>query len=160
MKEETRKRALEHIPYGLYVVGSADEHTVMTIVANWAMQVSFSPSLVAIAIEEDSRIRELIERSGYFALNMLPAGKTDLARNYLKPRESEPGEKLDRSVKMAKHGMPFLHEAVASLECRVVNGYPSGDHRLFVGEVVDAAVRQATRGEVLTLRETGWRYQR
>ena len=160
MKENARRSALEHIPYGLYVVGSSDAGFVTTIVANWAMQVSFEPPLVAIAIEGESRIREVIKRSGYFALNMLPAGKTELAKNFLKPKESIPADQLQSSVAITSHGMPFVREAVASLECRVVHEYPAGDHQLFVGEVVHAALREEHRRDVLTLRETGWKYQR
>ena len=160
MDKATRDRALQSIPYGLYVVGAVNGEKFSTIVANWAMQVSFRPALVAIAIEDDSRMRERIEASGYFSLNMLPPGDLALARAFLKPKEfpgvSAGGKRFTR----AANGSPFLQDAVASVECRVQARHVAGDHILFLGEVLDAAYRRDGKGEVLTLRETGWRYHR
>lgn len=160
MDKTIRDRALQHFPYGLYVVGAVNGRAVATIVANWATQVSFSPALVAIAIEHDSRMRAHIEMSGFFSINMLPPNKTEIARSFVKPRETNGNDISGRRFERAKNGTPFLHDAVACIECRVVHAYPAGDHLVFVGEVTDAMIHKDGRGEVLTLRQTGWRYHR
>ena len=160
MDRATRDRALQCIPYGLYVVGVANGEMISTIVANWAMQVSFRPALVAIAVEDDSRMRERIELAGFFSVNMLPPKNVQLARTFLKPKETRGNAVGGRQLTRSRNGSPFLQDAVASIECRVAEKHAAGDHILFLGEVVDAAVRREGRGEVLTLRETGWQYHR
>jgi flavin reductase (DIM6/NTAB) family NADH-FMN oxidoreductase RutF len=37
-------------------------------------------------------------------------------------------------------GTPLIEGALATLECRVVNAYPGGDHTIIVGEVESTSV--------------------
>ncbi len=54
-------------------------------------------------------------------------------------------------------GAPLLsEEALAAVECRVVGQIPSGDHVLYVAEVVDAHFWR--EGTPLTMAEAGFRY--
>jgi len=151
-----RDKALRHFPYALLVVGSGTKESVTTIVANWASQVSFSPSLIAIAIEDDSRIRQIIEASGFFSINLLPANRPDLVKAFLKPREVAGIEINGRGFRRTDNGTPFLNDALASLECRVIHAHPTGDHVTLAGEVSDAAVH--LEGDIMTLKESGLRY--
>jgi len=154
---DTRERALERIPYGLHVVGSADGSSVAMIIANWATQVSFDPPMVAVAIEEDSRMRQAIEASGYFSLKILPSGSQETARAIARSRPGTPSGIGDRKFVPSTHGTPFLAEASACIECRVAQSHRTGDHRTFFGEVLEAVTHR--EGDVLTLKETGWRYR-
>lgn len=152
------KAVLGRIPYGLYIVGSLDQGRIATIVANWVLQVSFHPQLVAVSVEEDSHMRSHIDSSGVFSVNILPAGEKDLAQVFLKPDEPAANRIHGREYRRALHGSPFLLDALACFECKVVRRVEAGDHILFIGEVVDAATHR--EGEALTLRETGWTYQK
>ena len=158
-EREATGRVLEHIPYGLYIVGSLNGTVPAAIVANWVTQVSFSPPWVAIAVEAGSRMREYIGRSEVFSVNILPSGGRDLAKAFLKGPEAQEDTIGGKKFERAKNGTPFLVDASASFECRVMNTLDVPDHVVFVGEVVDALLRREGTG-VLTLRETGWRYNR
>jgi flavin reductase (DIM6/NTAB) family NADH-FMN oxidoreductase RutF len=48
-------------------------------------------------------------------------------------------------------GAPLVAECFAHAECRVVDAYTTGDHTLFVGEVVAAAVEEAAFDDHLML---------
>lgn len=158
-EKETIGRVLQHIPYGLYVVGSLNGPVPATMVANWVTQVSFTPPWVAIAVEADSRMREYITRSGVFSVNILPSGAREMAKAFLKGPEAKGGAVGGKKFETAENGTPFLVDASASFECRVMRTVDVPDHALFLGEVVDAVIRREGAG-VLTLRETGWRYNR
>ena len=158
MNTQTRDKALQQFPYALLIVGSTMGDSVVAIVGNWATQVSFSPALVAVSIERDSRMRQFIETSGFFSINLLPSKRTELAKTFLKPREASANSINGRKFARAKNGTPFLHDALSSIECKVIQMYPTGDHVTFIGEISDAVVHRD--GEALTLRETGLRYQR
>jgi len=152
-------QALQRIPYGLYVVGSLHDGVPATMIANWVSQVSFHPPCVAIAVEHDSKMRGYVESSGFFCVNILPAGSTETAKAFLKSPEATGGKIGGREFVSALHGTPFLKDAGAAFECRVTTTHVTGDHLLIIGEVMDAVVR--SEGDaVLTLRETGWRYRK
>ena len=157
MDEKSTERALQTIPYGLYVLGSIKGKTVATIVVNWVTQVSFRPALIAVAIEDDSKMRLYVERSHLFSINILPAGGTETAKSFMKPVEPIANKINGKEFFISKNGLPFLKDAVASLECRVVSSHQTGDHVIFVGEVTDSLAN--TEGDVLTLKETGWKYR-
>jgi len=158
LDKTTRNKVLSKIPYGLYVVGSNTKDGVSTIIANWISQVSFHPPLVAIAVEYDSDMRDYIEESKFFSINMLAKGSTQLAKAFLK-KSKQSGSMLNgKEATVTKYGTPYLKDSVASIECKVVNSLEVGDHVLFVGEVIDAVSHDD--GEILTLKETGWKYSR
>jgi flavin reductase (DIM6/NTAB) family NADH-FMN oxidoreductase RutF len=151
-------KALQSFPYGLFVVGSLHGDRAASIVANWATQLSFKPPLVGIAIESDSRMRDYIEESNVFSLNLLPAGSKETAKAFIKPADSRGSTLNGRSFAISSNGTPFLTDARASLACRVTDNVAVGDHTLFIGRVEEAVIHD--EGEVLTLKETGWQYKR
>jgi flavin reductase (DIM6/NTAB) family NADH-FMN oxidoreductase RutF len=158
MDKRAKDHALQSFPYGLFVVGAVKGDVGLTIVANWGTQVSFKPSLLAIAIEYDSRMRAVIETSRAFSINLLPSKEIRVAKMFIKPREVRTSDYERHQLSGSRHGLPFLNDAIACVECRVVASHQMGDHLLFVGEVTDALYRGG--GDALTLRETGWRYHR
>jgi len=158
MQNEQAGEPLLQFPYGLYVVSSFYGKKPRGIVANWVTQLSFRPALVGAAIEADSKMKSYIEVSGLFAVNFLPAGGKELARRFLKETGVAAEESTDDAFSLPSKGGPFLKDASASIGCKVVQKIRAGDHILFVGEVVESIVNR--NGEVLTLKETGWRYFR
>lgn len=152
------REVLSRIPYGLYVAGSRDGEKPVTMIATWVTQVSFFPQMLAFAVEKDSPMMACIEQSGFFSINLLPAGGKETAADFLRPGEITPGRIGGHPYEPAVNGSPFLLEASAALECKAVERYPAGDHTLVLGEVVDA--RTQAGGGVLTMLETGWNYQR
>ncbi|MGB5874024.1 MAG: flavin reductase family protein [Bacteroidota bacterium] len=156
MQKNLIRCVLEMFPYGLFVVGSMTENSPVAIIANWATQVSFRPPLVALAIEEDSKMRRSIEQSGFFSINLLPAGATETARKFA--RSSSQQSREEPKLILAESGIPFVEEAVGSIGCRMVQTLTTGDHLTVVGEVVEARGGEEG-GNVLTLKETGWRYR-
>lgn len=158
MSNDEITRTLDLLPYGLYVIAAGTENDKATIIANWVTQVSFSPKLLAVALENDSSMKEYFLSRGYFALNILPAGGKEIARSFLRSTTGQQGNVIaGRTFRPATHGSPFLLDALASCECRVVNSFPAGDHMIFIAEVLEAAVNGS--GAALTLQETGWHYR-
>ncbi len=158
MDKTLRNKILAKIPYGLYIVGSRSGNEVSAIIANWVGQVSFEPPLMSVSIEHDSDMRVYIESSMYFSINMLPPGSVYFAKHFLKKSAYAKSTLNGKEIVFGKHGSPFLKDAVSSLECSVVNSVRAGDHILFVGEVIDGVSH--SEEQILTLKETGWKYSR
>ena len=157
MDSATKKTVLRMMTYGLYAVtaGHGDDVSVMT--ANWLMQSSFEPPMLTLAVEADSHTRSVIERDAAFAVNIYESGQRELAgslgRTFAKHPEKIAG--LDWHPGPVT-GSPILTAALAWVECRVVNSVPSGDHVLFITEVVEVGLNR--EGAALTLKETGFKY--
>ncbi|HEY5538444.1 MAG TPA: flavin reductase, partial [Thermoplasmata archaeon] len=67
MDKKAKKKVLQMIPYGAYVVGTrmgdGADHLMF---GTWLMQTSFKPPLVAFAFSEDSRTLANVRRSKAF----------------------------------------------------------------------------------------------
>jgi flavin reductase (DIM6/NTAB) family NADH-FMN oxidoreductase RutF len=158
MDAAAKKTALHLFTYGLYAVTAKHGDTVSAMTVNWLTQASFDPPMVALAVEADSHSRTVIEASGEFAVNVYASEARGLAgrlgRTYAKHPEkvteinTEPGPVT---------GSPLLLEALASIECRVTQQVPSGDHILFLAEVVEAKVMHEA-GSPLTIKDAGFSY--
>lgn len=156
MDNATAKKALRTFSYGLYVVTSAIEGEQSAMTANWVGQVSFEPRQVSISVETDAHSLGVIRRSGVFAVNVLSSEQRELAAHYSK-QTAKAGNKLEgHSYTIGEEGCPILSEALAAVECRVVQDLPTGDHVLVIGQVTQAYV--LNEGEPLTMRAAGFKY--
>ncbi len=156
MDDHAKGVALNQLGYGLYVIGSraGDEHNGMT--ANWVTQISFDPPLVAIAIQNDAKTKQLIEKSKVFSINIIAAGGKALLTRFIK-HQRRVGNKLgDDEIEDGVTGAPILKAALSFIECRVVSQATHGDHTLFIGEVVNVGVHR--EGNPIHLEDTGWSY--
>lgn len=161
MSEDPIKDALKRMPYGFYSVTSRSGDEVNAMVANWIMQVSFTPRLVAMGLAKKAYSHSLIESSGVFAVNVFMKEDQEAMTPFSKARSKRP-DKMDSAQYRPgpATGCPVLEGAAAYLECRVVNLIDvGGDHDLLIGEVVNAEILKP--GEVedtLTLPHVGWSY--
>lgn len=156
MPAESAKPALEQISYGLYVIGSKDGDEVNGMTANWLTQCSFEPRMVALAVEAESHTMTNIRASKVFSVNLVAEADTRLIEQFVEPQERA-GNKLGGiDFRTATTGCPILEQALAWIECEVVQTVMTGDHELVVGRVVDGGENR--EGEPLTLKAMGWSY--
>ncbi|MBF6601246.1 MAG: flavin reductase [Dehalococcoidia bacterium] len=156
MPAESAKPALEQISYGLYIIGSKDGDEVNGMTANWLTQCSFEPRMVALAVEAESHTMTNIRASRVFSVNLVAEADTRLIEQFVEP-QARAGNKLGGiDFRTATTGSPILEQALAWLECEVVQTVMTGDHELVVGRVV--AGGENREGEPLTLKAMGWSY--
>lgn len=160
MDDKTRKEILGLIPYGLYVIGTTGKDAPYVIVANWLTQVSFHPPLLALAIEQDSSMRRYLAEKGSFTVNIFRTGDKNQAKAFLKEASVRGSTINGEEFLLTSQGTPYLVHALAHLECNVVQQIQTGDHTVFVGEVIGGRLHEKGRREILTLQETGWKYSR
>jgi flavin reductase (DIM6/NTAB) family NADH-FMN oxidoreductase RutF len=161
---------LELMPYGLYIVGSRGSDNINGMMADWLMQVSFEPRLIACSLERNSTTLRNLRETGAFSVNILAATDHDLAVKFCQPRDaskiqgrSEEGSAVIydkmRDVPYEEGeltGCPVLAGALGYVECEVHELIDVGDHTLALGRVL--AARALRDGEPLTNRILGWSY--
>ncbi|HEX6940935.1 MAG TPA: flavin reductase family protein [Longimicrobiales bacterium] len=156
MNEAAKKTVLEWFTYGLYAIGVRRGGDFNAFTANWVMQTSFEPPMVAVAVENDGASIAMMRESRVFSVNVFEAGQRREAGRLARPYARAP-EKIDEfGYREGVTGAPVLTDALGYVECRVVGEVATGDHTLFVGEVVDAGVFQ--EGEPLTIKAAGFTY--
>jgi flavin reductase (DIM6/NTAB) family NADH-FMN oxidoreductase RutF len=173
MTDEDVQRVMHEMPYGLYIIGSKEPEgdKVNGMMADWVMQVSFQPRLIAVSFERDSHTLANIRRDGAFTVNLLSQDKEsmELARPFARPyaggkvegrAEAESAKvhyKLDGlPYELTGQGCPVLKGAMAWLQCAAEQFIDIGDHVLVVAGVLDGRVE--TEAEPMTSSYTGWTY--
>ena len=107
------------------------------------------------AISVLARSHELVHGAQPFALNILSDAQMELGKTFAYDRAARNSPRAQAPSTLTEHGELLFPNALANLECRVVAEYPGGDHTIFLGEVVSAAL---DTGENPTLYfESPWR---
>jgi flavin reductase (DIM6/NTAB) family NADH-FMN oxidoreductase RutF len=135
MKEEYLKM-LGKMTYGIYVLTSKADQVINGMIASWVSQVSYDPLLLMVAIHPNRYTHDLINKNGFFALNVISKDQKDYVKRFKGP---DPELKFSSiNWKTGVTGVPVLSECIGYMECKVKDTYDPGNHTLFVGEVVSA----------------------
>jgi len=130
-------------------VGRKGKPNIITLA--WAMPTSISPPLVAVSISPRRHSHALIKETKEFVVNIptmdilketMFCGSAS-GRHHDKFREAGLTRLRGRKVKA-----PAIKECVAHLECKLHSQIATGDHTIFVGEIIRAyADREAFNEE-------------
>lgn len=131
-------KALGRVASGLFVITAKCDDKEDAVLASWVNQCSFDPPAVTIALATVRPARLLVEGSNAFIVNVLGNESNGLMKHFSRPPEDD----LFKGIKTTKglQGIRILSDAVSCLECEVVNSVFSGDHVLYIGEIVGGKV--------------------
>jgi flavin reductase (DIM6/NTAB) family NADH-FMN oxidoreductase RutF len=101
------------------------------------VSLSLEPPLVGVSISRQAAMHELLRSAGGFALSLLAGDQEDLAQHFARgvpPFAHWHGV----ATRPGAAGAPLLEDALGWLHCETRAEHESGDHTLFVGEVLAA----------------------
>jgi flavin reductase (DIM6/NTAB) family NADH-FMN oxidoreductase RutF len=137
---------LASLTTGIYVLTVADGPHHHGMSSSWVTQVSGEPALFMAAVDVRHFSGEVVARTGVFGLNVVGHRSRHLEDYFLSAASRRP-DNLDQ-VRYGLSpilGVPWLADAAASIEARVVNSIVAGDHRLLIAEPVGVRVNQGDR---------------
>jgi flavin reductase (DIM6/NTAB) family NADH-FMN oxidoreductase RutF len=149
----TLDKALKNLTYGFYLVATRKDGKELTTRENdwvsagtvsWAIQSSFDPAMITIAIQRDSNLHETIGRSEAFSLTILGKKDEALVKKFAQQTKVDYADNKVNGISYeeGKSGAPILNCGLSTIECELIETLmPEGDHVLFVGKVVDAKER-------------------
>lgn len=159
MDDAAKKTALRMIPYGIYILTAKSGDNVAAATVNWVTQTAFEPPLVAVGVKTDSGAYGIIKDTKSFALNMLGKGQQGVGFAFFKPAELDGNKISGEPFTAGDNGAPILTNAIASVECKVVDIVEQGDHHIVVGQVTDANVAKQPDGRpddaILEMKDLG-----
>ena len=157
LDDELVNKVTWKIPNALALVGSraGDEWNAMT--TSWITQLSMDPVLVGIGVDNTAVTHRLISEGGSFTVNLWSADDTRVFVKFSKPAEFEEMALNQRAVSEGVTGAPVFDEAIAYVDCEVRQTHDLGTHTLFIGEVIDAGVRDDD-ARVASMSDTRMKY--
>ena len=172
-EDDDIREAMHEFPYGIYVIGTTRDGQPNAMIADWVMQISFDPRMVAVGFERDSSSLARVRDNGAFVVNLLSqeGNGMALARGFVQPSDASKVKGRSEDAAAQQHdklagidyklaeravGCPILDDALAYAECAAEQFIEAGDHVLVLGRVLFAEVINS--GEPLTSTFTGWSY--
>jgi flavin reductase (DIM6/NTAB) family NADH-FMN oxidoreductase RutF len=135
------RRILSHFASGVTVVTTSVNGMHHGITVSAFCSLSLEPPLVLICIDQRALGHAMIRDAGVFAINVLAEDGERLSRLFA---SREPDKFLHVRYRIGQTGAPLLSDALATLECRLVDQHPGGDHTIFIGEVLDGDAQDRT----------------
>jgi flavin reductase (DIM6/NTAB) family NADH-FMN oxidoreductase RutF/rubredoxin len=143
--------ALFKLTYGLYLVCSGDSKQGNGFISNTFFQVTSEPARFASCCNKDNFTAGFIQKTGAFSVAVL---QQDASAEIIGRFGYKTGRDFDKmegmNLQYGETGVPIvLNEAIAFLECKVIQTIDLGTHYLFIGELVQAGILDDTK-EALT----------
>ncbi len=134
--------ALFNISYGLYIVSSGTREYGNGFVSNTFFQVTSDPPKFAACCNKENHTAGVIKSTGSFSVSIL---QSDASATTIGTFGFKSGKNLNKmegmDLKYGETDVPIvLNDAIAYLECRVVETYDVGSHLIFIGELLQADV--------------------
>ena len=135
------RQAMGYFASGVTVVTTTEGGRNYGMTISSFTSLSLRPPLVLVCVDTGASCHAAIEVARGFVINILEEHQEHLSRKFAVPGE-------DKFAGVAWHagllGLPVLDGALASIECRLHAALPGGDHTIFVGEVVEAMLRDGS----------------
>jgi len=143
------RRVMGHFATGVTIITAWDgERRPTGLTASSFTSVSLHPPLILVCVSQKALSYPAIKAAGRFAVNILSMGQETVSRRFATTSAGD--EKFaGLEYRSGPSGLPILTEALAELECTVVNAYPGGDHTIFVAQVETADCRDDVGREPL-----------
>jgi flavin reductase (DIM6/NTAB) family NADH-FMN oxidoreductase RutF len=155
--KEQISRSLGRVVSGIGILTTFHKNESGAMLASWFQQAGFEPPMISVAIKNGRPISELIQSSKKFVLNILHTGQKNMLAHFGKGFDS--GEDPFKGVAIEKHktGIPILKESLCFLECELKQVYPSSDHQIYLGEVINGGIEEEG-SPMVHVRRNGFNY--
>ena len=138
--------ALYRISYGLYIVCSGDRNKGNGFISNTVFQVTAEPARFAACCNKENYTAQFIQKSGIFSVSVLHEDTSPDIFGRFGYKSGKDFNKMEgMQIRYGETGVPIvLNDAIAFLECRVVQTFDVGTHLLFIGELVQSGILNDT----------------
>jgi flavin reductase (DIM6/NTAB) family NADH-FMN oxidoreductase RutF/rubredoxin len=134
--------ALFKVSYGLYIVSSGSREYGNGFISNTVFQVTSEPPRFAACCNKENHTAGVIRSTGHFSVSVLQKdASAGLIGNFGYKSGRDLNKMAGMELKFGESGVPIvLNDAIAFLECRVVETFDVGTHLIFIGELRQAEV--------------------
>jgi flavin reductase (DIM6/NTAB) family NADH-FMN oxidoreductase RutF len=142
------KSAMRRFASGVTIVAASDGRERLGLTATAVCSLTSEPPQILVCVNRDAEAHDLIVRTRALGVSLLGAAHSALSSRFAGQTGVFGPARFDEGRWVTlKTGAPLLEDAVAALDCALVEEVKSSTHTIFIGRVV--AVR-AGDGAVLT----------
>jgi flavin reductase (DIM6/NTAB) family NADH-FMN oxidoreductase RutF len=141
-------------PHPIVLVTACSSEKTNVTAVEWITPVSEKPPTLALSLRNTSLTLDLLCTSMEFVVSI----PTEKMKDAVLLCGTTSGKFIDKfseanltQVKAKSVSAPLILEAVANIECRVLNYTSAGDHTLITGEVVEVHFPKEDRAKLLVL---------
>lgn len=132
----------------VYVISINKQGKPSGMIASWVIQTSFDPPLIAVSIGKTRFTYNLIKESKEFVI----AVPNEKLKEAIRVFGLKSGANIDKfketnlKTKKAKFiKSPLLTDATINYECKLLKRVDTGDHSIFIGEVVASWINEGRK---------------
>ena len=146
------RQVMGHFATGVTIITTFNKDGQMHgLTANAFTSVSLEPPLLLISVDKKAESYPAFEESKVFTVNILADEQEALSRKFA----VSGGNKFEGvAYRRGANGAAILDGTLAHIECTLYAAYEGGDHSLYLGEILEAEVRE---GKPLVFYRGGYR---
>ncbi len=141
LRPEEFREVIGHFATGVTVIAAVDGDELFGTTASAVTSLSLEPPMLLVCMNRQSSTGACVSRVGRFAVNILNEHQGDLAQRFA---TKAPDKFQGVEVVTGRYGEPLLAQALAHVECRVVEEVSGGSHCVFIAEVHRASAGTGT----------------
>ncbi|HOW69335.1 MAG TPA: flavin reductase family protein [Phycisphaerae bacterium] len=144
------------IASGSFVLTAREGGHSTGILVTWVQQAGFDPPTITVAVKHGRPIEAMIKRSGHFVLNIIGEDSAKMYKHFGKGAGASEPAFEGLAVRNETTGV-IVQDCIAHLGCKVTGKIETGDHTVFVGQVVGGAIHNNSKPHLHT-RLNGFNY--
>lgn len=123
---------------GVTLVTARSDEKILGMTANAVLSLSLDPPLILVSVDKKNQMCKFLKKSNCFAINVLRDDQEEISRRFATPG---PKDFSDLELVESKTGSPVLVNALAFIDCQIVQVVPGGDHDMFIGKPLAGETR-------------------
>ena len=129
-----------NLSYGVYIVSCKNGEKYTGCTVNSIMQVTSSPSTIALSVNRDNFTNSCICEHKKFAVSILSEKSNPLAIGTFGFRSGRDFEKFSVIEHTFVQDLPIIKDACGYLICEIIDKVETSTHTLFIANVVDGDI--------------------
>ncbi len=156
MDAASYRALMRHQAGAVTVIATGEEGARAGLTATAVSSLSDTPPTILACVGRKTGAHDLIARAGAFSVNLLASDQQSVAERFA-GREGISGEDRFTGLQWQKlaTGAPVLVNALASLDCRLLEQHGFTTHSIFIGRVLEGSFRTDI-GPLLYFRGDYW----
>lgn len=137
---ETFRRLLSRFASGIAIITARDDDRDLGMTVSAFCSVSLSPPLVLVCVDRAASMHGVLLRHPKMGISIMASEHEGYCRRFADRKETHRFHGV--SFARGESGVALLDDAMAHLECQLVQHCDAGDHTIFVAEVECGAMRE------------------
>ncbi len=135
ISSETFKQTMRLLAGGVCIAASSQDGNRLGLTVTAVCSVTLDPPTLVLCVNRTAGAHDLIRATKRVSINFLASDQVELAELFSSSKVKGPARFRNSQWTAMSSGAPAAVDALASLDCEIVNDMPVGQHSVFICEV-------------------------